>query len=76
MSRTTGGFFFPESLWVIYTMTEPKCTTEDSKWVKNDTSSDRSPSTLTHPEEVGEGGGEGDGDDGDDDDVKVNVCAL
>lgn len=57
-------------------MTEPKCTTEDSKWVKNDTSSDRSPSTLTHPEEVGEGGGEGDGDDGDDDDVKVNVCAL
>lgn len=41
---------------------------------ENDTSSDRSPSTLTHPEEVGEGGGEGDGED--DDDVKVNVCAL
>lgn len=31
VSRTT---VFPESLWVIYTMTEPKCTTEDNRRVK------------------------------------------
>lgn len=68
VSRTTG--VFPESLWVIYTMTEPTCTTEEPV-SENDTSRYGSPSTLTRPEEAGEGGGEGDGDG---DDVKVSVC--
>lgn len=68
---------FPESLWVRYTMTEPKMYNRSQQVSENDTSSYGSPLTLTHFFWMGEGGGEGysDGDD-DDDYVKVSVCVL